>query len=282
MNTILLPTDFSDASITAGKYALGFAKQVNAKKIILYHTYVVPINFNVIPTEPILIDDDVADFEIMKESAINELKIFKEKLNTDAFPEIEIVNLINYGFFTEDIKKVQSEVNANIIILGINGGGAFTENIIGSDTVVVARQSTVPVIIVPNKSEYSGINKVALISDFVDVDTSVPTKQIKGLLDETKAQLHILHVAKNASNRIDKMSVEYQQFNTLFNGYNPLFHFEEALVFADGVNDFVESESIDLVIIIPKKHNLIESLFIKSHTKELAFHSHKPLLVVHS
>ncbi len=282
MNTILLPTDFSDASISAGKYALAFAKQVNAKKIILYHTYIVPINFNVIPTEPVLIDEDVADFEIMKDSAINELKLFKEELKSDDFPDIEFVNLVNYGFFTEDIKKVQAEINVDIIIMGINGGGAFTENIIGSDSVVVARQSTVPVIIVPNKSKFTRINKVALISDFIDIEKSVPTKQIICLLDETKAQLHILHVSKNAGDSFDKTSVECQQFNTLFNGYNPVFHIEEALVFADGVNDFVESESIDLVIIIPKKHNLLESLFIKSHTKELAFHSHKPLFVVHS
>ncbi len=282
MNTILLPTDFSDASLNAGKYALGFAKQVGAKKIIFYHTYAVPVNFNVVPTEPVMLNDDLVDFDIMKDSALNGLKHFQQQLKNYSFPGLEMELIVNYGFFTEDIRTTQKNAGADIIIMGITGGGAFTENIIGSDTVVVARQSSVPVIIVPAKNEFKGIDKIMLISDFSEIEKSVPANQLKAVLDSTKATLLILHVAKMNEERYDEDSSERLAFENLFNGYNPEFYFTECVFFSDGVNHFAENNDVDLVVVIPKKHNLIESLFIKSHTKELAFHSHIPLMVVHS
>jgi hypothetical protein len=38
---------------------------------------------------------------------------------------------------------------------------------------------------------------------------------------------------------------------------------------------------VDLIITIPKKMGWFDSLFRRSHTKMLAFHSHVPLMVVH-
>ena len=282
MNTILLPTDFSPASLNAGKYAIGFAKQIQAKKVILYHTYSAPINFTVAPVESAFISQDLVDFEMMKDNAQLALNTFKERLDIDSNPGIEVELMANFGFFTEDIKNVITDVKADIVIMGISGGGSFTENIIGSDTVVVARQSSVPVIIVPSKNQFKGVRKVVLISDFIDIKNTVPTAQIKKVLDETNASLIVLHIIKHNEIVFDSSSEEHKLFNEIFDGYNPRFFSLETQVFADGVNEFIELNEVDLVIVIPKKHNLIESLFIKSHTKELAFHSHCPLLIVHS
>ena len=69
--------------------------------------------------------------------------------------------------------------------------------------------------------------------------------------------------------------------NTLFEGFKPEYHFAEDTDFTECINEFVAAKSIDLIITIPKKHGLIDSLFKRSHTKMLAFHSHVPLLVIH-
>ncbi|MCU0321134.1 MAG: universal stress protein [Chitinophagaceae bacterium] len=47
------------------------------------------------------------------------------------------------------------------------------------------------------------------------------------------------------------------------------------------INEFADANSTDIVIVIPQKHGLFESIFTKSHTKQLAFHSHIPIMVVH-
>ena len=43
-----------------------------------------------------------------------------------------------------------------------------------------------------------------------------------------------------------------------------------------------EKYSIELLIVIPQKHNIIEKLFAGSHTKELVFHGEVPVLVMHN
>ena len=52
------------------------------------------------------------------------------------------------------------------------------------------------------------------------------------------------------------------------------------LAYRAGVNDF-DAVELDLVIVIPKKHTLLEGIFKKSHTKDFVFHAHLPIMCVH-
>ena len=284
MKTILVPTDFSETSLVTTKYALDLAEHVGAQKIILYHTYSVPapVNYGIIPAEPILLNEELIDFDSLDKGAVDGLKHFKNELKSFIPEGIEIELLAKHGFLIEDIKITQKEVGADIIIMNVTGGGTFSENIIGSDALIVARQASVPVIILPPKSSGRSISNILLVSDFEEVKKSVPTSQIKEMLDATKARLNILHLSKENSYPYNENSAERYLFEALFEGYNLSFHFIYALNFADGINDFAEENNMDLVVVIPKKHSLLESIFVKSHTKELAFHSHIPVMVVHS
>jgi len=284
MKTILVPTDFSDSSLNAARYALSYSNSIGATKVVLYHTYSVssPVNYGIIPTEPMLLNEDVMDFEHLEKIAMNGLKHFRNELKEYCPQNIDIELVAKYGFLTEDIKTTQSEVGADIIIMSITGGGVLTESIIGSDAVIVAKQSSIPVIIIPPLTLFKEIHNILLVSDFEDVKESVPISQIKSVLDATKGKLNILHISKENSYPYNQNSEERFLFEELFEGYSLSFHFMFALSFVEGINDFSNENNMDIVIIIPKKHSLLESLFVKSHTKELAFHSQLPVMVVHS
>jgi nucleotide-binding universal stress UspA family protein len=43
----------------------------------------------------------------------------------------------------------------------------------------------------------------------------------------------------------------------------------------------VNNHPIDMLIMLPKKHSFFASLFHKSQSKEMAYHSHIPLLALH-
>jgi len=45
--------------------------------------------------------------------------------------------------------------------------------------------------------------------------------------------------------------------------------------------DFEEKNKIDLLIVLPRRHNLLGSIFHKSHTKQLVLHSHVPVMALH-
>ena len=279
MKTILVPTDFSDTSINAAKYAFGLAKQVGAKEIILYNSFITPISTTLDPSVPGI---SIVDFETLETASIEGLQSVKDKLHK-AFGDtsIAIELLSKHGLLTDNINSASDEANADVIVMGITGGGIISEKVFGSNTTIIAKYSKIPVIIVPSDSCYKQINKLLLVSDFIEIEEHVPIIPIKKILDDTKAKLMVLHVAENSHHSLYEGAYECFAFKELFAGYNPEFHFVINTNFAKAINDFATTNEADVTVIIPKRHSLLESLFTKSHTKELAFHSHIPLMAVH-
>jgi len=74
---------------------------------------------------------------------------------------------------------------------------------------------------------------------------------------------------------------EINQLDSLFENINHSFHFIENENVEDAIDDYVEKENMDMLIMIPRKYSFFESLFHKSKTKEMLFHSHVPILALH-
>jgi len=277
MKTILVPTDFSDTARNAALYAIDLAKQLKANKIIFYNTYQAPVSVGPDPMVPVL---EVFDLETVKKANEENLNLFKFKFINYCDKNIVLDTVCEFNMLAEGIDEVCDRLKIDLIIMGITGGGAVEESVFGSNTIKVARNTNVPVIIVPAKANYTAVRKVVLVTDFEKVKDSIPAKPIIDLLGSTKAALDVLHVEKNEHYANDK-AFESLEMDEMFSGYAPKYHFVKHQDFAEAINDFVFEQQIDMVIIVPKKHGLFENIFKKSHTKHLAFHSNIPLMVVH-
>jgi nucleotide-binding universal stress UspA family protein len=277
MKTILVPTDFSETAKNASLYAIDLAKQVKAKKIILYNTYQAPVSVGPDPMVPVL---EVFDLDTVKKANEENLQLLKFKFLAFCDKDIVIDTLCEFNMLAQGVEEICGRMDIDLIVMGITGGGAVEETVFGSNTVKVARTIKVPVIIVPAKANYTSVDKIALVTDFEKVNTSIPVEPIKKILQSTGAELNILHVEKSGNYNKDN-AFESVEMDKLFTGFEPKYHFIHNQDFADAINDFVFEQQIDLVIIVPKKHGLFETIFKKSHTKHLAFHSNIPLMVVH-
>ncbi|MFP5041240.1 universal stress protein [Parasediminibacterium sp. JCM 36343] len=277
MKTLLVPTDYSETSKNAVLYALGFAKQAGANKIVLYHTYSTQLDIssdNVLPT------GIVVDYAAEQQFAEEQLQLFRKSIESLIPKGIEIDILAVNMPFTSNINKVVKETGADAIVMGITGGGIVAEKLIGSNATTVARNATVPVIIVPPQTTYTHIIRILLASDFIDVELSTPFEPITKLLDATNAQLFILHVAKNEQQVLDAGHPASVAFEDWLPGAHPFFHFAQNANFAEAVNEYAIEKKIGLIIIIPKKHDLAETLFIGSYTKKLVFHTDIPVAAI--
>jgi len=275
MKTILVPTDFSNTARNAAKYALALGSQIKASRIVLYNAFQAPISVDpMVPTVQLL------DMDLMKKSSEEGLAQFKAELKADHFGDIEMDTFSEYNVLTGGINDLAIAVAADFIVMGITGGGAVTETLIGSNAVSVSLHSTIPVIIVPPEASFQKINHVLLACDFKQVLETTPVKPLKLLLENTGAALHILHVNTSAEKAVD-VSFESMVLDSLLKTNSPQYHFVENESFTDGINQFADSNNIDLIITIPKKHGFFDNIFKKSHTKRLAFHSHLPLMVMH-
>jgi len=279
MKTILVPTDFSHTANNAAQYAIDFAKQFGANKIVLFNTFSIPVSVSPDPTASVLGGIDFKDLEKISTEGLMHLATH---LRDTCPTEIEITTLSNYGNLIEQIQGACKETNADLVVMGITGGGVITQKVIGSNTTSLAKSSTVPVLIIPSEIAYKHVSRVLIVSDFESVETSTPFYPIQPLLDSTNAQLYVLHVAENSHHKMDEKAFESIAFKYLFEAYHPEFFFEVNTNFPETVNQFVKEQSIDILIVFPKKHGFLENLFVASHTKELAFNSSIPVLAAHA
>jgi len=278
MKTILVPTDFSETAKNAARCAIELAKQTGVTKIILYNAYQTYVNVGADPMVPAL---EVLDVESIKKSSEERLQNFKFILLAYKPDNIEFETVSEFNLLTSGIEEVCKRMNIDMVVMGITGGGALDENLFGSNTISVAKHTTVPVIIVPRNAPLTKLDKVLLVCDFKQVVETTPVAPIKKLLDETGAKLFVLNIDHNSREFSPDTPFESLMLDTLFEGYNPEYHFADDPDFMECINDFVAAHQISLIITIPKKHGLFETIFKRSHTKMMAFHSHVPLMVVH-
>jgi nucleotide-binding universal stress UspA family protein len=277
MQTILVPTDFSETSKNVAIYAIALAKQIGASKIILYNAYeIIMPAIGIDQTFPSAMPIDI---EVYKNISNSGLTTFTKNLEHLCDNQVVLETKSDFNTLVNGISEAVITNHVDLVIMGVTGGNALEESLIGSNAVDVAKEVTVPMIIVPPNAVFKQIEEITLAVDLKKVAATTPTQPIKTLLDIVKAKLFVLHVndGEDEDDKDDEMDV----LSGLLQGYNPEYFFVNNVSFIDGINDFVDSKNVDLIVTIPKKHGWFESLFTKSHTKILAFHSHVPLMVIH-
>ena len=278
MKNILVPTDFSATAQNAARYALELAKEIGAPKIILFNAYQAPMMVDPLAMVPAV---QLLDEGQLKEDST--VLLNKCKLVLEAFcpPNCEIEIYCEYALLNNGLDEVCTKTGSGLVVMGITGGGALEEKLIGSNTLNVSRHSTVPVIIVPAATKFTSIRNVLLACDFRAVLETTPVKPIKDLLKQTGAKLNVLNIDHHVTADSADIPFQSKMLDTLLHDCNPEFHFLDNKDFMEAINGFVVDHNINLVITIPKKHGLLESLFTRSHTKQMAFHIHVPVMIVH-
>ena len=69
--------------------------------------------------------------------------------------------------------------------------------------------------------------------------------------------------------------------NYYFLDENHSFHRIKNKKIENGVQCFVESRNIDLIIMIAKNLNLFQRILFKPTVEEISYHAHVPFLVLH-
>jgi len=276
MDTILVPVDFSATAKNAAAYAIHFAKQVGAKKIILYNACQAPVM-----ADPMLPAMQLLDIDTVKKGSEGSLEHLKQELLPLCGDNLQLEIKSEFALLVNGIEEICSNENISMVVMGITGGSAIEETLIGSNTIAVSKHIDVPVIIVPKDAGFKKVESVLFACDFKDTSETTPVDEITALLDATKANLQILHVENGDKDYSTDTVFESVTLETLLQGYDKKYHFVNGTDLAVAINTFAETHNIDLIIAVPKKHGFFEGLFHKSLTKTLAFHSHLPLIVMH-
>jgi nucleotide-binding universal stress UspA family protein len=273
MKTIIVPTDFSVPSNNAMEYAVGLAKQTGSS-LLLFHAYQVPVSMTDVPIVLISIEE-------LQKNAESKMADLKKTLEQQTAGAIKIYAETKLGDTIDELETLCNNVKPFAVVMGTKGETGLERVIFGSTTLTAIKHLSWPVIVVPPDKKYSAIKKIGLACDFREVVETTPSHFIKDFVKEFNAEIHVLNVDYKNSHFRPETPEESALLHTMLEDLNPKYDFIEDENIDTGIEKFAEKNNLDLVIAIPKKHKLFESLFKKSHTRELVFHSHLPVMCVH-
>lgn len=274
MKKFLVPTDFSETSKNAARYAVELAQDDAETTIILFNIY-----DKLAPgSDGSLLTESDEDRRKVLHQALHNLEIELHEIST-----VRIEYVAEEGSsLVESIEKYVRYNGINVVIMGITGATKLEQIFFGSNALNMARQGACPVIIVPPKAGFKKIKNVLLLSDFKNVKSTTPVAQIRQILDIFKPALHVVNVdSEHHVELTEDYKRERDWMAKTFSDYNPEFYFIRMYDFLDAIDAFTSDHSIDLIVTVPRKHPFLTGLYKSSHTKKLAYHSHIPVAAIH-
>jgi nucleotide-binding universal stress UspA family protein len=269
--TIIVPTDFSSAATNAAHYAAEMAVAIKAN-LLLLHVYSLPVVYSEMP---VVINDSqlVKDYETA-------LAVLKHDLLQKTNFAIKIDLELRTGTFFAELKAVCNYRKPYTVVMGSQGTSEVERMLFGSHTVYAMKHLMAPLITVPPGVKFSSLNKIGLACDFDKVVDTTPVDEIKLLVTDFNAELHLLNTGE-AEVFDPGLVYEFGLLRQMLDSVKPHFHYISNKNTDQAIIDFAETNELDLLVIMPRRHSLLDKLVRKSHTRQLVLHSHVPVMALH-
>lgn len=272
MVNILVPTDFSDLSRVSIDFAIKLAKEIDGNITILH---VVSIMHATRPSMRSRIEAMEGDLVELAKEEMDKLMGELSKTTKLATP---LTARIGKGTSFHDVIKVEAKrTKSDLIVMGTRGASGLKKVVLGSNTtsIIETRKIAVPVLVIPELSEFNGFKRVVYATDLKHID-----KEIKILLSYVErfgSEIHILYVAGSKSSAQEgEAKIRKSIAKTNYTKFVVAVQVAKAIDKA--VEEYVKTVRGDLLTTFTHEHSFYEKLFDKSLTRKLAFHSKLPLL----
>lgn len=260
MNTIIVPVDFTEASLEAAEYTAKLFANHPGVDIIMYH---------------------MSENEVEEITIPEKLELLKAQMNAKGFLNINTLHETGSDFI-EELDKACRHRKASLVVMGVNEQPGLLSLFTSANALKMADNKTCPVLIIPTGAKFSKVENVMLTSDFKNVRSSTPSVPIKNVLDIFKPNLHVVNVNSELYVSVsEEHEAEKQQLKDMFADYKPEFYFLRLYDVDEAIKMFAADKKIDLIINIHKEHSIMHRLFSGSHTKNLVYSSNIPVLSVH-
>lgn len=275
MRTFIVCTNFSETSRNALSYACSFIKSRASKELIdllLLHVFTIPANYS---------GDGIALVTVN-----NSLTYAEEDLNEELewvgteYAGINVTGKVTTGRLLDGLKEQIEETRASLVIIGT--GGNYGELWAWDSKIINTLYNLpVPVLTVPPNVFFTAIENISFACNLKNIDSNTPFNALINFVTLAEAKLQVVYVTEQ---EIKPGSIEKQNellVQSKLRALQANFHtlYENQVVGAIG--RFVEEKQVQLLVVIPKRHGVWESLFRKSHTKELSRINRLPVMALH-
>lgn len=278
LQKILVPTDFSNESLTALDHAARFAHTYDAEIILLHvvETY----EFNAV------LDNLGTSYEEIVKKGIED-KIQQLITERDNLKGITISSRIESGKVHRKVLAVADEISADLIVMGTHGAsgiGHLEKMVLGSNAYRIVNGSSIPVLTIRDANKKPRVERIILPLDI----TKKTMQKVKTAIDIAKkfnAHIYIVAITEfldDFNPNIDRIPKELEAVEHRVNAAGIACTAAEIKYrdVAKGVIGYAENVRGDLIVIMTRQENLIEELILGSHARKIVSQSHVPVLSV--
>jgi nucleotide-binding universal stress UspA family protein len=269
MIRILCPTDFSDVADTAIAYAAAVSNKIGAELTLLnvQSIFSLPpkeiIKGKHLATEPIVEKLEAQCYQVMSLFKIN------------CVAEVQPWN----GLLIDILAKRASDFD--LLIMGTNGADDNYEYFFGSRSYQVARETSIPVLLVPVGCTYKPITTLLYAFNYEQTQL-LPLVQLSKWCALLEVNVTVVQVKKHYSREDELFSKEVEQrvinSHDLPNAVFDTIYHDDAL---DGLNSYLVKNQYDALAICSIQHNFIHNIFHKSLVQTLSSVASCPLFIFH-
>lgn len=268
---IIVAVDFSDSSFNAANYAASMSNIFDAE-LVLVHAFMNPMAIDQMSAEL----SGQANKElpvVLKEFMQQNVEILQKKFT------VKIDSVVKEGPTSTVLEYCVRERNADLVVMGMKGKGK-SNSLFGSTTLTHIRKSRVPVLVIPEKTEFKSIETITLASDFDEETELANYRLLKTIAERNNAFVQILNVRKKEMKLSPSEIAGKLNTGIAFNELRHKFFTVEDDEVDDGIEDFLEENPSDMLVMLARRHNFFKRIFGTIHTRKMIHETQIPLLVL--
>jgi nucleotide-binding universal stress UspA family protein len=268
IKTILIPTDFSQNADRAVEYAIAnFASpDVCFWLIHVYHVYYTGA--------VISIDLD----ELLQKEREKSLKEEVDALKVK-YPDITIESRAIQGWLVDVVTKLVDTQSIDLVVMGTKGASGVKGVLLGSNAANIMRNSTAPVILVPDSPVVKSIKRILFATDLQYINGFNSIQPLHALAKESGAKIEILHISDVIPDPIG-MNKEELRLSTVFNDVDHEFHFRNQVLIEDDILDYAHEIEADLIVVVSRQYGFFYRMLHRSVSRKLSMHTDIPVMIL--
>jgi nucleotide-binding universal stress UspA family protein len=276
MRKILIPTDFSENSMNAVKYATELFKY-DRSEIYLLHAF----SDSVYEDKARLVD---SVFEELQQKALQKAKdnleeTQKQILSFSPNPKHNIHTIAEFGLLVDSVNDWVEKENIDVVVMGTKGETADKNITFGSNTLQVIKYVKCPVLAIP--AVYGDVHPKNIL---FPTDYQLPYKRRELKLVSSIAKCFVSKVDFLYVSKFPSLSLR-QQDNKKFleasfcdNQIN--FHQKSGTNVTKAINTFIIENPIDMLVMINTRHSYLENILYQSTIEKIGLKIDIPFLVL--
>lgn len=273
---LLVPLDFSEASLNALESAVHIAKQQDLN-ITLIHVIpygsLIQSGYESIPVAPVVLEN-------VKKSVKEKLVLVAEDILKRY--QLGVNTLISTGAVAIEITRVASQMQAEMIVMGTHGASGLKEFFLGTNAYDVIKLATCPILTIPPNQKWTRFSRI--LFPIRDVPNALDKYQyLRKIIRKNDAKLIVLGIVKSpAAESIQSIqrSINYLDLELKKDEVKAILKIGTSSRPAEQVLRFAKQEAIDLIAITADFDYKVADFFIGPFTQQIVNHASVPVVSI--